>query len=59
MTDLPPIDRRKLLDYLQHVKKDHIAGSRGKLMENYCKGQRDAAYTLIAEVVTGTLEVDP
>jgi len=58
MITLPPLNRRKVLEYLQNVKRVHIAGTRGKFQEAYCKGQFDAAATLIAEIVTGRMEDD-
>lgn len=53
---LPPIDRKKLRDLLRNIKQQNEEGTRGKAYEMLCKGARDAAEQIAAEVTAGTLE---
>lgn len=53
---LPPIDRKKLLELLRSIGQQNAEGNRGKQYEMLCKGAREAAEQIAAEVIAGTLE---
>ena len=53
---LPPINRKKLLDFLRNIRQQNEEGTRGKAYEMLCKGAREAAEQIAAEVTAGLLE---
>lgn len=57
MYDLPNIDRNLLLATLKRIKDQNAPGKRGKCLELYCKGHREACDEIFCEIMIGALEV--
>jgi len=56
VNQLPPLNRQKTLDYIKSIHSQNQEGRRGKVMEAYCKGERDACISINAEILVGKLE---